>query len=56
MPLSIFFWVVFLLAFVSIFWSSFEGAGIWYRRGAGYFALWLLLGILGYAVFGAAVK
>jgi hypothetical protein len=56
MPLSILFWVVYLLALVLGFWANYDGQPNWPRRAGGYGALWLLVGILGWQVFGPAVK
>jgi len=55
MPMSILFWVVYLLAVVVGYWSNY-GQADWPRRAGGYGVLWLLVGILGWQVFGPAVK
>ena len=57
MPLGIFFWVVYVVAIIFGFWSSYDAAQPqWYRRAGAYAILWLLVGILGWATFGAVVK
>lgn len=57
MPLSVAFWVIYLLSLLIGGWSYYEsGQPTWFRRAGGYFVLWLLVGILGWAVFGPAVK
>lgn len=55
MPLGILFWVLYLLAIVIGWWSN-AGQPDWPRRAGFYGILWLLVGILGWAVFGPAVK
>jgi hypothetical protein len=57
MPLSILFWVIYLISLLVGFWGYYEPAQpLWYRRVGGYIVLWLLVGILGWSVFGPAVR
>jgi hypothetical protein len=57
MPLGILFWVLYVIAIVFGFWSSYEaGQPLWYRRAGAYAVLWLLVGILGWEVFGPVVR
>jgi len=56
MPLGLFFWVLYVVAIVLGFWSNYEaGQPLWYRRAGAYLMLWILVGILGWATFGAVV-
>ena len=57
MPLSILFWVIYLMSIVFGWWGFYEPAQpLWYRRFGGYVTLWILVGVLGWQVFGPAVK
>ena len=56
MPLSILFWVIYLIAIVLAAWGYYEPNTPWTRRFGGVFILWILVGILGWEVFGAAVR
>jgi hypothetical protein len=57
MPLGVLFWVLYIVAVVMGFWASYEpGQPLWYRRAGSYLVLWILVGILGWHVFGAAVR
>lgn len=57
MPLSILFWVIYLISLLVGGWGYYEPAQpTWFRRAGGYFILWILVGILGWSVFGPAVK
>ena len=57
MPLSLLFWIIYILTIVGGVWSYYDSAQpLWYRRFGGYLILWILVGILGYRVFGAAIK
>jgi ABC-type polysaccharide/polyol phosphate export permease len=56
MSLQLLFWMIYIIAIVFGFWSSYEaGQPLWYRRAGAYMVLWLLVGILGWEVFGAAI-
>ena len=52
MPLSILFWVIYLLALLVGYWTNYEAGQPWGRRAGGWGVLWLLVGILGWSVFG----
>ena len=57
MPLSVWFWTIYVIAILFGVWSSYEsGQPLWYRRAGAYAVLWLLVGLLGYGVFGPVVK
>ena len=57
MPLGILFWVIYLLSLVVGLWGYYEPApSPWFRRAGGYVVLWILVGILGWSVFGPAIK
>lgn len=57
MPLSILFWVLMILWLIFGFWASYvPGSPYPWNRGAGHFLTWVLLAILGWQVFGAAIK
>jgi len=57
MPLSVLFWVIYLIAVLFGAWSSYEPAQpLWYRRAGSYLLLWILVGILGWEVFGSVVR
>ncbi len=57
MPLSILFWVIYLVALVFSFWGYYEpGNPLWARRAGGGFVLWVLVGILGWHAFGPAIR
>jgi len=48
--------MLYLLAILFVGWSNYEvNQPLWYRRAGGAFILWVLLGVLGWAVFGAAI-
>jgi hypothetical protein len=55
MPISILFWVIYIVALVFSVWGNY-GQPDWGRRAGGYFVLWVLVGILGWRVFGSAIK
>jgi hypothetical protein len=57
MPLGILFWVIYVIALLFGAWSNYAaGDPLWTRRAGAYGVLWLLVGFLGWAVFGAVVK
>ena len=57
MPLGILFWVLFVISIVFCVWSNYDAAQpLWYRRAGAYAVLWILVGILGWATFGAVVQ
>jgi len=57
MPLSILFWVIYVVALLFSFWGYYEpGQPMWFRRASGSIILWVLVGILGYRVFGSVIK
>jgi hypothetical protein len=57
MPLSYLFWVIYILSLLVGVWGYYEPAPApWFRRAGGYVILWVLVGMLGWHVFGSAVK
>ena len=57
MPLGTLFWVVYVIAILFGVWSNYEAAQpMWYRRAGAYLVLWLLVGALGWEVFGSVVR
>lgn len=57
MPLNYLFWGIYIFSILLGVWGYYDGAQPnWYRRFSGYIVLWILVGILGYRIFGAAVK
>jgi hypothetical protein len=57
MPLGILFWVIYVIAIIFSVWSSYEvNQPLWFRRAGAYFVIWLLVGILGWRVFGPVIR
>lgn len=56
MPLSILFWVIYIICLVFGVWGFYVPGQPWYRPAGGYVILWILVGILGWHVFGPAVR
>jgi hypothetical protein len=56
MPLGIFFWVIYLIAIFASYWFFYEANQPWFKRAGGFWVIWLLVGILGWQVFGPAIK
>jgi hypothetical protein len=56
MPLNFLFWGIYILAIVFSWWAYYEPNQPWYRPAGGYLILWILLGIMGYRVFGPAIR
>jgi hypothetical protein len=57
MPLNYIFWGIYIFCLLFGVWGYYEPAQpTWYRRAGGYLAIWILVGMLGWRVFGAAVK
>jgi len=56
MTLGIAFWVIYIVALVFGGWSNYTPADpAWRFRAGAYFVLWLLVGVLGWAQFGAPI-
>jgi hypothetical protein len=56
MPLSILFWVVYLISLIVGWWGYYEPNTPWFKRAGHGFVIWVLIGILGWQVFGPAVR
>ena len=56
MPLGILFWVIYVVCIIFGIWSNYEqNQPLWFKRAGAYFVLWLLVGMLGWEVFGPVV-
>jgi hypothetical protein len=56
MPLQVLFWMIYIIAILFSGWVYYAPNTAWFRPFSGLFAIWVLIGILGYRVFGAAIK
>jgi len=57
MPLNMLFWGIYILSVLFSLWASYEPTvATWPRRAGGYVVIWILIGLLGYRVFGSAIK
>ncbi len=57
MPLGILFWVIYVVAIVFSVWGAYApNDPAWFKRAGGGFILWVLVGILGWHVFGPVVR
>lgn len=57
MPIGILFWVLYVLSIVLGLWSTYTPADPLWTRRAGYsVVVWVLIGLLGWSVFGPVVK
>jgi ABC-type polysaccharide/polyol phosphate export permease len=57
MTLSVLFWMIYIISILFGFWANYEASQpLWYRRAGAYLILWVLVGILGWEVFGAAIR
>lgn len=57
MPLGILFWVIYVIAILFGLWSNYVANDVtWFRRAGAYLVLWLLVGMLGWSVFGPVIK
>ncbi len=57
MPLSIWFWVFYVLGIVFGLWSNYvPGQPYPWPRSGALLLTWILIGLLGWQVFGSAVK
>jgi hypothetical protein len=56
MPLQLLFWMIYILALFFSAWVYYAPNTPWFRPFSGLFAVWVLIGILGYRVFGSAIK
>jgi hypothetical protein len=56
MPLGWLFWMLYIIAVLFGGWLYYDGQPAWPRRFGGYMMLWILVGILGYHVFGSVIK
>ena len=55
MPIGLLFWVLYIIAVLFGAWASY-GQPNWPRLFGGHFVLWILVGMLGWHVFGPAIK
>jgi hypothetical protein len=57
MTLGILFWMIYVIAVIIGVWVNYEPAQpLWVRRAGTYLVLWILVGILGWEVFGPVVR
>ena len=57
MSKELFFWIVYLISFFGWGWSVYNPSEpLWYRRAGGNLVMWLLIAILGWAVFGPPIR
>lgn len=57
MPLGILFWVIYVIAVLFGFWANYNpGQPFAIRPFGSYFVIWLLVGVLGWEVFGPVVR
>ena len=56
MDKQLLFWMIYIISIVVGFWSGNLPDGSWGRRWGGSLVQFILIGLLGWAVFGAAVK
>jgi len=57
MPLQYFFWGFAATALFLGWWGHYEaGQPLWYRRGAAYLVIWILIFLLGIRVFGHPIQ
>jgi hypothetical protein len=56
MPLAILFWMIYIIAILFAGWAYYAPNTQWFKPFAGLFVIWVLLGTLGYRVFGDIVK
>jgi hypothetical protein len=56
MPLNILFWVIYLISLIVAWWGYYTPNTPWFRPFGGVFVVWVLVGILGWRVFGPAIR
>lgn len=56
MPANYWFWAIYVLALIFGFWGHYDGQPLWYRRASGWFVTMILIGLIGYHVFGHPVQ
>jgi hypothetical protein len=56
MPMSFLFWMIYIIAILFAGWTNYEANVFLWRRFSGYLVLFVLVGLLGYRVFGPAVR
>jgi hypothetical protein len=56
MPLQYLFWMIYIIAILFAGWAYYAPGTPWTRHFSGVFVVWVLIGILGYRVFGSAIK
>ena len=57
MPIGLLFWVIYIIAILFCVWGNYApGKPFAIRPFGSYFVSWILIGILGWEVFGAAVR
>jgi hypothetical protein len=56
MQLGLLFWVIYVVAVIFGVWSNYVPNTPWFKAAGAYLVLWLLVGILGWEVFGPVVR
>jgi hypothetical protein len=56
MPWNVLFWMIYILSIFFAGWVYYAPNTNWLRPFSGLFVTWVLIGILGYRVFGPAIK
>ena len=56
MPLSFLFWVVYVIVVMFGSWLNYEAGPVGFRRVGGHVATMVLIGLLGYGIFGPVIK
>jgi hypothetical protein len=56
MPLQLLFWMIYILAIFFSGWLYYAPNTPWFRPFGGVLVVWVLIGILGYRVFGSAIR
>jgi len=57
MPLGVLFWVLYVVSILLGVWGSYNPQQpLWYKAFSGYVVIWVLVGMLGWHVFGPVVR
>jgi len=56
MPLAYLFWTIYVISVLVGLWGFYVPNTPWYKGAGGYLILWILVGMLGWHVFGSVVK
>lgn len=56
MAAGIWFWIIYVISLVFGVWSANDGQPLWWKRAGSVFVVFILLGLLGWTVFGPPMK